>query len=74
MISPVFISFMFTIPHWIKQEEHWKQRFQTLPFLLLQIYSPMKMVQILYIGLWKKDKNWKVKKEALEKEIGCLGT
>ena len=74
MISPVFISFMFTIPHWIKQEEHWKQRFQTLPFLLLQVYSPMKLVQILYIGLWKKDKNWKVKKEALEKEIGCLGT
>ena len=73
MISPVFISFIFTIPHWIKEEENWKQRFQTLPFLLLQIYSPMKMVQILYIGLWKKDKNWKMKKEALEKEIGCLG-
>ena len=31
------------------------------------------MAEILYFAILKKDKKWKTKKEALQKEIGSLG-
>ena len=73
-MAPILVSMLFLIPHWWKFEKDWKARLITLPFVILQFYPQMKAIEMLYLGLWKKDKSWKLKKDILAKEIGCLGT
>ena len=73
MLGPVLLSTIFMIPHWLKLERSCKRLIKTLPFIMLQVYPQMKMAEILYFAILKKDKKWKTKKEDLQKEIGNIG-
>ena len=73
MVAPILLSMLFLIPHWLKFERDWKARLKTLPFLILQSYPQIKAIEILYMGLWKKDKSWKSRRDIIAQEIGCLG-
>ena len=73
MVAPILLSMLFLIPHWLKFERDWKARLKTLPFLILQCYPQIKAIEILYMGLWKKDKSWKSRRDIIAQEIGCLG-
>ena len=73
MLFPVILSTLFVIPHWWKQEKPEGRLLKTLPFVIFQLYPQYKMVELLYLGLWKTDKQWKAKKDFLMKEMGSLG-
>ena len=73
MLVPVLLSTIFMIPHWFKMERSKKRLLKTFPLILLQIYPQMKMAEILFFALWKKDRKWKSKKEDIQKEIGSIG-
>ena len=73
MLFPVILSTLFMIPHWWKQEKPKKRLLKTLPFVIFQLYPQYKMARILYLGLWKTDKQWKAKKDFLIKEMGSIG-
>ena len=73
MLFPVILSTLFLIPHWWKQEKPKGRLLKTLPFVIFQLYPQYKMSEILYLGLWKTDKQWKAKKDFLMKEMGSLG-
>ena len=73
MLFPVILSTLFVIPHWWNQEKPKGKLLKTLPLVIFQLYSQYKMAEILYLGLWKTDKQWKAKKDFLMKEIGSLG-
>ena len=73
MLFPVILSTLFVIPHWWKQEKPKGRLLKTLPFVIFQFYPQYKMAEILYLGLWKTDKQWKAKKDFLMKEMGSLG-
>ena len=73
MVAPILLSMLFLIPHWLKFERDWKARLKTLPFVILQCYPQIKAIEILYMGLWKKDKSWKSRRDIIAQEIGCLG-
>ena len=74
MLVPVLLSTLFIIPHWLREEKPKKRLLKTLPLILFQLYPQFKAAEILYTGLFKKDRLWKSKKEAMQKEFGCLGT
>ena len=73
MLVPVLLSTLFIIPHWLREEKPKKRLLKTLPLIVFQLYPQFKAAEILYLGLFKKDSLWKSKKEALQKEVGCLG-
>ena len=54
-------------------EGNMHKRMLTLPLVLFQCYPQYKMAQILFMGLWKKDKKWKEKKISIQKDIGSIG-
>ena len=73
MLFPVILSTLFVIPHWWKQEKPKGRLLKTLPFVIFQLYPQCKMAEILYLALWKTDKQWKAKKDFLVKEMGSIG-
>ena len=73
MLVPVLLSTIFIIPHWLREEKPKKRLLKTLPLIFFQLYPQFKAAEILYTGLFKKDRLWKSKKDALQKEFGCLG-
>ena len=68
-IVPVILALLCTSFHWFRLEKNWKRRFYTMPFLIFQMYPQFKMAEILYLGLWVKDKKWKIKQEALDSVV-----
>ena len=73
VLSPLILSFLFTLSHWWKLEGNWKNRLMSLPFLLLQCWPQYRMARILYLGLWKKDKKWRSEKETMDRNVGSVG-
>ena len=73
MFAPILLSTIFLIPQWLKQEQPKKRILKTLPLLLLQLYPQFKFLEILYLGLWKKDSKWRSKKEELQKSVTYIG-
>ena len=66
------VTFLFTIPHWLKTENTWKRRFCTLPLLIGQLWPQWQFVKVLWL-MGQKNLGWKIEKERLEKDIGSLG-
>ena len=73
MFAPILLSTLFLIPQWLKQEKSKKRILKTLPLLLLQLYPQFKMLELLYLGLWKKDRKWREKKDELQKSVSYIG-
>ena len=72
---PVLLAMFFILPHWWNNEKkttRWNKIF-TFALVLLQFYPQWKMLNVLYMGLWKKDAKWKEEKEKLQRNVGSLG-
>merc|ERR1712016_430921 len=75
MLTPVLLAMLFILPHWWSNEKNTNlcNKIFTFILVLLQFYSQWKMLNVLYMGLWKKDAKWKEEKERLQQDIGFLG-
>ena len=73
ILAPILLSTIFMIPQWLRQEKSKKRILKTLPLLLFQVYPQFKMLEILYLGLWKKDSKWRLKKEEHQKSVAYIG-
>ena len=73
MLAPILLSTIFLIPQWLKQEKPKNRILKTLPLLLLQLYPQFKFLEILHLGLWKKDSKWRSKKLELQKSVTYIG-
>ena len=73
MLAPILLSTLFLIPQWLRQEQTKKRILTTLPLVLFQLYPQFKMLELLYLGLWKKDSKWRSKKDELQKSVSYIG-
>ena len=75
MLVPVLLAMCFILPHWWKNERNTTlfNKTMTFIFVLFQFYPQWKMLQIIYLGLWKKDVKWKEEKENFQRNVGSLG-
>ena len=75
MLMPVLLTMLFILPHWWHNEKKTPlgNKIFTFALVLLQFYPQWKMLNVIYIGFWKKDANWKEEKENLLRNVGGLG-
>ena len=75
MLMPVLLTMLFILPHWWHNEKKTtlNNKIFTFALVLLQLYPQWKMLNVTYIGFWKKDANWKEEKENLLRNVGGLG-
>ena len=75
MFMPVLLAMLFILPHWWNNEKKTTRcnKIFTFALVLLQFYPQWKMLNVLYMGLWKKDVKWKEEKEKLQRNVGSLG-
>ena len=75
MLMPVLLAMLFILPHWWNNEKKTTScnKIFTFALVLLQFYPQWKMLNVLYMGLWKKNAKWKEEKERFQKNIGSLG-
>ena len=75
MLTPVLLTMLFILPHWWNNEKNTtlRNKIFTFALVLLQFYPQWKMLNVIYIGFWKKDANWKEEKENLLRNVGGLG-
>ena len=70
---PMILSTIFILPHWWQMEKTLHKKIFTFPFVILQFYPQFKMIQILYLGIYKKEKHWKKEKDVLKKDVSSIG-
>ena len=73
MLTPVFMSFLFMIVHWLRMESTLKKRLISLPFLILQIWPQAQVVKLLKMGLYEKNPQWRKRKDSMEREMSSVG-
>ena len=73
LACPMICSTLFTLPHWWKMEKNICKRIITFPLVILLFYPQYKMIQVLYLGLWKKDGDWPKQKALIEKNVSGIG-
>ena len=75
MLMPVLLAMLFILPHWWNNEKKTTlcNKILTFTLALLQFYPQWKILNVLYMGLWKKDVKWKEEKERLQQNIGSIG-
>ena len=75
MICPIFLAMGFILPQWwqIEGKTSTKNKIGTFCLVLIQFWPQWKMLQVLYLGLIKKDANWRKEKEMFNRNIGSLG-
>ena len=75
MLGPVLVVTLFMLIQWWNEEKYSSRKKKLWTFLLVifQIWPQYKMLNVLYVGLWKNDPKWKEQKEKLQKNICSLG-
>ena len=73
LACPMIFSTLLTLPHWWKMEKNFYKRILTFPLVILLFYPQYKMIQVLYLGLWKKDGDWQKQKAVIEKNVSGIG-
>ena len=73
ILSPVLLSTIFVLVHWWKTESNLVNKLVTLPLVIGQTWPQYRIVRILYFGLIKKNRLWKVENEAQKKNVSSLG-
>ena len=73
MLTPVILSFLFMIVHWLRMESSVKKRLKSLPFLILQIWPQVQVCKILKMGLYSKNPQWRQRKDSMDREISSVG-
>ena len=73
IITPVIISFLFMIVHWLRIESTVKKRLKSLPFLILQIWPQIQVCKILKMGLYDKNLQWRKRKDSMDRDVSSVG-
>ena len=73
ILSPVLLSTIFVLVHWWKIESNLMNKLITLPLIIGQIWPQYRIVRILYFGLIKQNRKWKVENEEQKKNVSSLG-
>ena len=75
MFCPILLNMVFIIPQWWKFERktNTKNKIWTFLLVLIQFWPQWKMIQVLYMGLIKKDSEWIKEKEKIQRNVGNLG-
>ena len=75
MFCPIVLNTVFMIPQWwnFERKTSAKNKVWTFLLVLIQFWPQWKMIQVLYIGLIKRDPEWIKKKEYLQRNVGNLG-
>ena len=75
LIFPM-LSFAFTTHHWWQMENPTKKggpgRLKTLPLLLCQVWPQYRMIRILYLGLVKKDPQWRRERNVMMENVSAV--
>ena len=72
ILTPVFLSFLFLIPQWLKIEDNKQKRLKTLPLLFMQIWPQYRVVKLLYYG-FKRNPKYANKKAIYDKDLSSIG-
>ena len=67
MIFVMILSWIMTIPHFLRVEKSWRQRLKGLPFLMLSSWPQYRGFRLLWLAHWKKNET-KFKEEQKEDE------
>lgn len=67
MICVMILSWIMTIPHFLRVEKSWRQRLKGLPFLMLSSWPQYRGLRLLWLAHWTKNET-KLKKEQKEEE------
>ena len=72
---PLLLSFVLLTPHWYQTEETSKNRWMTLPLLLLQVWPQYRILKLLILLFQDREdqKKYHEKKAEHDKNITCLG-
>ena len=73
ILSPVFLSTIFVLVHWWKTESNLLNKLLTLPLVIGQMWPQYRIIRILYFGLIKQNRKWKVENEDQKKNVSSLG-
>ena len=72
MLIPIVLATLFVIPHWLKREKTLKKRLLTFPLLIGLFWPQWQVIKVLSL-MKKKNPQWKIEKEKLEKELSSIG-
>merc|ERR1712012_147084 len=67
MICVMVLSWIMTIPHFLRVEKFWRQRLKGFPFWLLSLWPQYRGARLLWLAHCKKNKT-KFEKEQKEEE------
>ena len=67
MICVMVLSWIMTIPHFLRVEKSWRQRLKGLPFLMLSSWPQYRGLRLLWLAHWTKNET-KLKVEQKEEE------
>ena len=65
MVCVLVLSWIMTIPHFLRVEKSWRQRLKGLPFLMLSSWPQYRGFRLLWLAHWTKNES-KLKAEKKE--------
>ena len=74
MICVMVLSWIMTIPHFLRVEKSWRQRLKGLPFLMLSSWPQYRGFRLLWLAHWKKNETkFKVEQKEFEQNLSHIG-
>ena len=68
------LSWIMTIPHFLRVEKSWRQRLKGLPFLMLSSWPQYRGFRLLWLAHWKKNETkFKVEQKEFEQNLSHIG-
>ena len=74
MICVMVLSWIMTIPHFLRVEKSWRQRLKGLPFLMLSSWPQYRGFRLLWLAHWTKNESkLNVEKKEFEQNLSHIG-
>ena len=74
MICVMVLSWIMTIPHFLRVEKSWRQRLKGLPFLMLSSWPQYRGLRLLWLAHWTKNESkLKVEQKEFEENLSHIG-
>jgi hypothetical protein len=72
MLAPILLMTFFSLRQWWRLEKI-GNRLRTLPLVFMQFFPQYRALRILYLGLWKKAREWREELEVYNRDLTSLG-
>ena len=74
MICVMVLSWIMTIPHFLRVEKSWRQRLKGLPFLMLSSWPQYRGFRLLWLARWKKNETkFRVEQKEFDQNLSHIG-